>query len=63
MLPNDYHPGQRCSCAECLSKWPEVCGRCHGTGRVTISYGGDGYGDRCAAMADADDQPCPDCTP
>lgn len=45
-------------CAE-----PEVCERCHGTGLVTISYGGDGYGNRCAAMADADDQPCPDCTP
>jgi hypothetical protein len=38
------------------------CERCHGTGLVTLSYGGDGYGDRCSAMADADDQPCPDCT-
>ncbi len=37
------------------------CERCNGTGLVTISYGGDGYGGRCAAMADADDQPCPEC--
>lgn len=37
------------------------CKRCHGTGLVTIRYGGDGYGDRCAALADADDQPCPEC--
>jgi hypothetical protein len=38
-----------------------VCARCKGTKLVTISHGGDGYGDRCAAQADADDQPCPDC--
>lgn len=42
-------------------QYASECGRCNGTGLVTISYGGDGYGDRCAALADADDQPCPDC--
>ena len=63
MLPNDSHPGPGCSCEACLRAHPEpeVCERCHGTGLVTISYGGDGYGNRCAAMVDADDQPCGDC--
>lgn len=37
------------------------CKRCRGTGLITLSYGGDGYGGRCAARADADDQICPDC--
>lgn len=23
MLPNDYHPGPRCSCRECLSRYPD----------------------------------------
>lgn len=64
MLPNDHHPGPRCSCGDCQRAFPEPeCERCHGTGLVTISYGGDGYGDRCAGLADADDQPCPDCAP
>ena len=22
MLPNDYHPGPRCSCLECLIRYP-----------------------------------------
>jgi hypothetical protein len=26
-----------------------------------ISYGGDGYGDKCCGLADADDQTCPSC--
>jgi hypothetical protein len=37
------------------------CERCHGTGLITIQYGGDGYGDKCCGLADADDQPCPSC--
>lgn len=41
----------------------EVCETCNGRRFITISYGGDGYGNRCAALADADDQPCPDCNP
>ncbi len=23
MLPNDHHPGPRCSCGDCLSAFPE----------------------------------------
>lgn len=23
MLPNDWHPGPRCACAECLRRWPD----------------------------------------
>lgn len=23
MLPNDHHPGQGCSCADCLRSYPE----------------------------------------
>lgn len=42
-------------------QYASECSECGGTGLVTKSYGGDGYGDRCAALADADDQPCPDC--
>jgi hypothetical protein len=41
--------------------YSESCELCSGTGLVSFSYGGDGYGDRCAALADADDQPCPEC--
>jgi hypothetical protein len=26
MLPNDYHPGQRCSCGECQNNWREAMG-------------------------------------
>jgi hypothetical protein len=37
------------------------CAECKGTGVVTKQYGGEGYGDRCAALADADDQSCSDC--
>lgn len=39
------------------------CDVCHGTGLVTITYGGDGYGDRCCGEHDADDQRCPACQP
>lgn len=39
----------------------ERCEHCDGTGLVTIQYGGDGYGDKCCGLADADDQPCPEC--
>ena len=38
----------------------DKCLTCNGTGVVNIQYGGDGYGDRCAALADAEG-PCPDC--
>jgi hypothetical protein len=24
MLPNDHHPGPRCSCRECLRKYPDA---------------------------------------
>lgn len=41
----------------------EVCDVCHGSGLVTRQYGGDGYGDRCCGLADADDQPCTACQP
>jgi hypothetical protein len=37
------------------------CERCRGTGLVTATIGGDGYGDRCCALMDCDDQPCPEC--
>jgi hypothetical protein len=26
MLPNEYHPGPRCSCGECLNNWRESMG-------------------------------------
>lgn len=39
------------------------CDFCNGSGLVTIQYGGDGYGDKCCARADADDQPCGECNP
>lgn len=42
-------------------QYASECSECNGTGLRTISYGGDGFGNRCAARADADDQPCPDC--
>jgi hypothetical protein len=42
-------------------QYASECATCKGTGVVTRQYGGDGYGDRCAALADADDQPCQDC--
>lgn len=38
------------------------CERCNDTGVINISYGGDGYGGRCAAMADGEG-PCPECRP
>lgn len=44
-----------------VRQYASECGECNGTGLVTKSYGGDGYGGRCAALADADDQPCSDC--
>ena len=36
------------------------CERCAGTGEVSGSYGGDGYGDRCCGIVDYEG-PCPDC--
>jgi hypothetical protein len=42
-------------------QYASECAGCGGKGTRTISYGGDGYGNRCAARVDADDQPCPDC--
>ena len=41
---------------------PEVhdCERCEGTGEISGSYGGDGYGDRCCGWVDYE-APCPDC--
>jgi hypothetical protein len=41
-------------------QYASECTECSGTGVVTRQYGGDGYGDRCAALADAD-QPCDEC--
>jgi hypothetical protein len=31
---------------------PVPCEECDGEGEVEITIGGDGYGDRCAALAD-----------
>jgi len=31
MLPNEYHPGPRCSCRECLRVWPESEAQRQGT--------------------------------
>ncbi|MDB6104092.1 MAG: hypothetical protein JWO52_4091 [Gammaproteobacteria bacterium] len=42
-------------------QYASECSNCGGKGVVTRQYGGDGYGDRCAALADADDQPCDEC--
>ncbi len=39
----------------------KACANCGGTGLVSRQYGGDGYGNRCAGLADADDQKCEDC--
>ena len=36
------------------------CPRCHGTGTVSVTIGGDGYGDRCCAEMDGEG-PCPEC--
>ncbi len=33
----------------------KTCGACRGTGEVERQIGGDGYGDRCCALADV---PC-----
>lgn len=48
-------------CRDKLLEWAKECSRCDGTGIVSRQYGGDGYGDKCCALADADDQICPDC--
>lgn len=42
-------------------QYASECAECNGTGLISRSFGGDGFGDRCAALADADDQPCPEC--
>ncbi len=38
----------------------DECERCEGSGEISGTFGGDGYGDRCAALADWDAE-CPDC--
>lgn len=37
-----------------------ICETCHGEGAVETTIGGDGYGDRCAGLADVPIV-CPDC--
>jgi hypothetical protein len=41
-------------------QYASECTGCDGKGVITKQYGGDGYGDRCAALADAE-QSCEDC--
>jgi len=48
---------------EYTSHRPEECDRCNGRGLISITIGGDGYGDRCCGTMDCDDQPCPECNP
>lgn len=43
-----------------LVKLAGECAECGGTGTRHVSYGGDGYGGRCAAQADAE-APCEEC--
>lgn len=37
-----------------------TCSHCDGTGTRAVSYGGDGFGNRCAAIADGE-TPCDEC--
>jgi DnaJ-class molecular chaperone len=41
-------------------QYASECAECDGTGIVSRQIGGDGYGDRCAGVADVE-APCPDC--
>lgn len=38
-----------------------ICERCHGTGEIEREIGGDGYGNRCAGVADVP-LVCPECS-
>lgn len=38
----------------------ERCERCDGSGEVSVTIGGDGYGGKCCGEMDCEG-PCPDC--
>jgi hypothetical protein len=41
-------------------QYASECAECHGSGVVSRQIGGDGYGGRCAAIADVEDD-CSEC--
>lgn len=38
MLPNDHHPGPRCSCAECQRRYPEVSAPAQPTSKGQLAF-------------------------
>lgn len=58
--PADSITAQRDRMLAMLRKLAGECAECHGSGTKSVSYGGDGYGDRCAAQADGE-AACEDC--